>query len=114
VSAAFQDLCRKYDYVARMGGDEFVFVFSSMPPKTAEARLAKLAGVVNEIGREVCGEQALSASFGTAGYPVDGAVPEELLAEADRRMYQSKRWRKVTAHNIGEFQHLRALSQAVH
>ena len=37
---------------------------------------------------------ALSMSVGVANYPDDGADAEDLLAEADRRMYKSKRLRK--------------------
>jgi diguanylate cyclase (GGDEF)-like protein len=102
VASAFVSRCRKYDYVARMGGDEFVLVFPNVKLDVAEAKLRELTSVVADIGREVCGHEALSASFGVAIYPADGLEAEELLAEADRRMYQAKRWRKVTAHNSDE------------
>ena len=42
----------------------------------------------------VCGENLLSASVGVASWPDDGAHSEELLAEADRRMYADKNSRK--------------------
>jgi len=38
-------------------------------------------------GREVCGEDLLSISVGTAFFCEDGMDAEQLLAEADRRMY---------------------------
>jgi diguanylate cyclase (GGDEF)-like protein len=114
VSAAFQENCRKYDYVARVGGDEFVFIFSGVTPDAAQSKLQQLSTAVRDIGREVCRQEILSASFGTAIYPTDGVEGEELLAEADRRMYQAKRWRKVTAHNIGQIEGLQPLSRAVH
>lgn len=113
VAAAFQDRCRKYDYVARMGGDEFVLIFSNLTPVTTEARIRELATIVQEIGRRICKQELLSASFGTAFYPTHGTVAEELLAEADRQMYQAKRWRKVTAHNAGELDRQQVLSQAI-
>jgi GGDEF domain-containing protein len=36
-------------------------------------------------------------SVGVATYPDDGSDAEDLLAEADRRMYKSKRLRKKSA-----------------
>ncbi len=113
VSAAFRRHCRKYDYVARMGGDEFVFVFYSMSPETARIRMRELEAEVREVGHAVCQQEVLSASFGLAVYPADGAEAEELLAEADRRMYQVKRWRKVTAHTAGELNNMDSLSRVV-
>jgi GGDEF domain-containing protein len=40
-----------------------------------------------EAGREVCGEDILSISVGVAFFSEDGTDAEQLLAEADRRMY---------------------------
>ena len=36
----------------------------------------------------------LGGSVGGALYPLDGAEPGTLLARADLRMYEAKRWRK--------------------
>jgi GGDEF domain-containing protein len=38
----------------------------------------------------VCGKDLLSSSVGAAVYPRDGSDAEQLLAEADRRMYAAK------------------------
>ncbi len=40
------------------------------------------------------GENVISASVGVASWPDDGVNGEELLAEADRRMYADKNSRK--------------------
>ena len=50
-------------------------------------RLNQLAA---EIGRQICGEDLLGLSVGTAFCPEDGIDAERLLAEADRRMYSMK------------------------
>jgi GGDEF domain-containing protein len=42
-------------------------------------------------GYEVCGAGSLSLSAGAAFYPQDGETAEQLLAEADRKMYAAKR-----------------------
>jgi diguanylate cyclase (GGDEF)-like protein len=85
-----QGSCREYDYIARMGGDEFVVVAPGLSASAAEARGRSLNDHAREAGREVCGEDWLSLSVGYAICPQDGVDAEKLLAEADRRMYLQK------------------------
>jgi diguanylate cyclase (GGDEF)-like protein/putative nucleotidyltransferase with HDIG domain len=85
-----RDVCREYDYAARMGGDEFVIVAPNMPPSSVGERALLLSALAQEAGREVCGKDILSLSLGAAFYPQDGSDTEQLLAEADRRMYAAK------------------------
>ena len=87
---SLQGSCREYDYVARMGGDEFVLVAPGLSPSAAQIRGICLNELANLAGREICGEDLLSVSVGCAFYPEDGADAEKLLAEADRRMYLQK------------------------
>jgi diguanylate cyclase (GGDEF)-like protein/putative nucleotidyltransferase with HDIG domain len=88
---SLQGSCRDYDYVARMGGDEFVIVAPGLSRAAAEARAVCLSELARAAAHEVCGEDALSLSMGCAIYPQDGTDAEGLLAEADRRMYMDKR-----------------------
>jgi diguanylate cyclase (GGDEF)-like protein/putative nucleotidyltransferase with HDIG domain len=89
-SETLQGSCREYDYVARMGGDEFVIVAPGLSASAAEARGICLSELAGSAGREVCGVEWLSLSVGCAIYPEDGVDAEKLLAEADRRMYIQK------------------------
>jgi GGDEF domain-containing protein len=50
--------------------------------------------VAKKAGDSTPEPSALSMSVGVAFYPEDGKDAEGLLAEADRRMYKSKRLRK--------------------
>jgi len=87
---ALKDSCREYDYVARMGGDEFVVVAPGLPADVATKKADQLRALAKQAGVEVCAEDILSLSVGQAVYPGDGQDAEELLAEADRRMYMEK------------------------
>ncbi len=85
-----REICREYDYTARMGGDEFVVVAPNMSPGSIKERTVLLNALAQRAGREVCGKDILSLSLGVAFYPQDGLDAEQLLAEADRRMYAAK------------------------
>ena len=92
-----QGACREYDYVARMGGDEFVVVLPDYRPEAVEAKAMRLKQVTEEAGLDACAEDLLSVSVGAAFYPEDGMDAEQLLAEADRRMYKAKQVRALRA-----------------
>ena len=89
--------CRGYDYVARMGGDEFVIVIPGLDSEAACNKAAWLDRLANEVGQEVCDDDLMGLSVGIAFCPQDGDDPEQLLAEADRRMYAAKNARRVKA-----------------
>jgi diguanylate cyclase (GGDEF)-like protein/putative nucleotidyltransferase with HDIG domain len=82
--------CRQYDYVARMGGDEFVMVAPNMTQSTVREKAFFLDSLARQAGQQVCGKDLLSLSVGAAFYPQDGEDAEQLLAEADRKMYGEK------------------------
>jgi len=91
VADGLKQNCREYDYVARMGGDEFVIVLPNYPREAVEEKRNLLADVARRAAREVVGEDLVSMSIGEASCPADGTDAEQLLAEADRRMYRVKR-----------------------
>ncbi len=88
-----RETCREYDYVARMGGDEFVVIVPDLSPEAANSKAAQLRELAREAGHEVCGEDLLSLSVGKTVYPHDADDMDTLLAEADRRMYAEKQLR---------------------
>jgi diguanylate cyclase (GGDEF)-like protein/putative nucleotidyltransferase with HDIG domain len=87
---ALKDSCREYDYVARMGGDEFVVIAPGLAVDAAAKKVEQLRPLAQQAGFEVCGEDILSLSVGMAVSPLDGNDAEQLLTEADRRMYLEK------------------------
>ena len=90
IAEAIQSNCRESDYVARMGGDEFVLVLPGFDPGSLDQKVEQLSRLVAAVGREVCGEDVVALSVGAAFYKLDGVDAEQILAEADRRMYKEK------------------------
>jgi diguanylate cyclase (GGDEF)-like protein len=89
-SMRLKEACRGYDYVARMGGDEFVVTAPGLTPEAALEKASRLNQAAIEAGRQTCGRDVISLSVGTAFCPENGFDVEGLLAEADRRMYSVK------------------------
>ncbi len=91
IARGFRDCCGPDDTVARIGGDEFAFLFPAMDASSADAQLEILHLVVERMcaGQQI--ETGLSLSVGSAFYPQDGDGAEELLAKAERRLEIDRR-----------------------
>ncbi|HEX3743715.1 MAG TPA: HD domain-containing phosphohydrolase [Bryobacteraceae bacterium] len=95
VGNALRESCREYDYVARMGGDEFVLILPASDRDSMQQRIEELREIGGAAGCAVTGMQMMTMSIGEAFYPQDGADAEQLLAVADRRMYRAKQRTRV-------------------
>jgi len=87
---SLKETSREYDYVARMGGDEFVVIAPGLTPEAAARKAEQMRELAQQAGKEVCNEDILSLSVGKAVYPEDGMDAEKILSEADKRMYLQK------------------------
>ncbi len=94
IAHGLRERCDASDYVARLGGDEFVLLVPGGHADTLEPRIQAMRSVVAEADVLTAEPCALSLSVGVAIYPDDGTDAEELLSEADRRMYKGKRLRR--------------------
>jgi diguanylate cyclase (GGDEF)-like protein/putative nucleotidyltransferase with HDIG domain len=90
IARNFRTVCREYDLVGRLGGDEFILVLPEFTTATVNELVPRIELAVVEAGRVVCGKKVVTASVGAAFYPQDGVTAEELLSEADRAMYEAK------------------------
>ena len=90
IARNFRTVCREFDLVGRLGGDEFILVLPEFTTTTVKELLPRVELAVEEAGRVVCGKKVVTASVGAAFYPQDGVTAEELLSEADRAMYEAK------------------------
>ncbi len=83
---------RSSDTVARLGGDEFVVLAAIGPEEDAEMLTQRLAEKFNAINRSGTRPYNLSVSVGVALFDDEGTHSiEELVAKADRAMYEDKR-----------------------
>jgi two-component system cell cycle response regulator len=80
------------DRLVRYGGDEFIAI---LPRQSKQEALAKVERIKDAItARRFLHKERinarLTASFGLAAFPDDARDKHELLAEADRRLFESK------------------------
>ena len=83
---------RETDTVARIGGDEFVIILSSLPERDIARRIA--GSLVEAIARPLTIDDVqveVSVSIGISLYPDNGVTAEELIRSADKAMYCIKR-----------------------
>ena len=85
---------------ARYGGDEFAFAF--LDEKNLVPQLEGIRDRIETVARQICGpkEYLLSASLGASSCPVDDCLSlDQVMAEADRALYEDKRIRKAGKEN---------------
>jgi diguanylate cyclase (GGDEF)-like protein len=91
VAARLRRDLRKSDFVARVGGDEFLVLTDLLDdPSQSYSVARKIAGCLAEPFRIKGHEVNVGVSVGIATYP-EVEQPDELIACADHAMYQSKR-----------------------
>ncbi len=91
-------LFRASDTVARLGGDEFAVILDGFDNRAdIDARCAKLLAELTRpftLQLNTSIEAQVGASLGVAAFPDDATDAEQLIRQADARMYSTKLSRK--------------------
>jgi diguanylate cyclase (GGDEF)-like protein/PAS domain S-box-containing protein len=91
VAERLHNLLRETDTLARMGGDEFMYILPEVENSEDVNRIAEK--VLDAIRKPFLLDgqlQSITASIGTAMYPNDGKDAETLMKNADLAMYFAK------------------------
>lgn len=87
---------RQSDSVSRIGGDEFVVILNGAKEADAEIVASRLQKNIDDFNRVLNRGYKLSMSVGIALYnPEDPASVDELLSQADKSMYEQKRYKQI-------------------
>ena len=82
---------RAEDFMARMGGDEFIIIVFGLKDSLGAGKVAeKLIDAVNSKYNLGGQEFNVTISIGVACYPLDGKNQQALLKNADIAMYKAK------------------------
>ena len=93
IASLLRHTVRRSDIVERYGGEEFVLV---LPDTSAEAAVEKVEAIRSALEQTAIrlpreqGTGALTISAGVATFPADGVTSDELLDEADARLFKAK------------------------
>jgi diguanylate cyclase (GGDEF)-like protein len=83
---------RDSDIIARLGGDEFVILFSELPAIDIETLKKRLKANLDSYNSKSTKSYKLSLSMGISRFDPDmPKTLDELLAEADKLMYEMKK-----------------------
>jgi diguanylate cyclase (GGDEF)-like protein len=81
---------RTHDVVGRIGGDELAVVLVEQSTPGAEAMARRVLQQVPEHRAALGLRTSWNVTIGTASFPDDGDALDELLAAADRRLYEQR------------------------
>ncbi|RJX32803.1 MAG: diguanylate cyclase [Oxalobacter sp.] len=95
---AVTGLIRTSDFAARLGGDEFLIILPNCPLRGAQKIVDNLEHFMNSLNDGTPHQAVYSISCGIAEYAADRhATPDDLIAEADEKMYRVKQEKKMRA-----------------
>jgi diguanylate cyclase (GGDEF)-like protein len=91
VAEVIRETCRRQDFAARIGGDEFAVLLSDCLPEAAQNVAQKIVHAIAAIRFEWDGKgYAIGASAGIAEIHAGATDPVELMSEADAACYVAK------------------------
>lgn len=94
VANVLRRVVRSTDCVARYGGDEFVVILKDADRSGAQVVINRMREMLRDEALPFAPGAEVTVSVGVAMFADDGVSSEELLAAADRAMYEDKRAHK--------------------
>ncbi len=88
---------RAHDVVGRLGGDEFGVLLAEQTTEEAAQVTERISDQVTVTRAELAFAAHWDLTVGTASFPQDGTTIDELLAAADRRLYEKRGIELATA-----------------
>lgn len=88
-----KDRSRKMDHVCRYGGEEFMMIMPQAEKKEAfqiAERLRETIKISPFSHEEILPSKHLTVSIGLATFPENASTPSELIAAADKALYEAK------------------------
>ncbi|HTB21000.1 MAG TPA: HD domain-containing phosphohydrolase [Bryobacteraceae bacterium] len=96
---------RSIDYVARVGGDEFVLLLASARPEELAGKIESLDHLVAHACRGLCGEESSGLAVGVACFPENGSDAESLMAFAEQALAHAKEVRRASRSIVLQLEH---------
>jgi diguanylate cyclase (GGDEF)-like protein/PAS domain S-box-containing protein len=96
ISHILKETFRESDIIARIGGDEFVILGMKSYENLPEKLYSRSEKALNDFHLQGNRSYSLSMSLGMVSFdPQNPCSMDDLLAQADRRMYENKQKRKI-------------------
>lgn len=91
IAFIIKDSIRSVDEVSRMGGDEFLIIFPGCSSESAESVITRIKNIMKDHDSKSGKPFKLEFSYGIVQFEDNGRMGiDELLKEADKRMYMNK------------------------
>jgi diguanylate cyclase (GGDEF)-like protein/putative nucleotidyltransferase with HDIG domain len=105
VAGILRDHSRTVDYVARVGGDEFVLLLAAARPEDLAGKIEALDRLVANACRGLCGEESSGLAVGVACFPENGADAESLMTFAAQALAGAKEARRASRNVVLQLEH---------
>jgi diguanylate cyclase (GGDEF)-like protein len=90
VAVLLSQSARTHDLVGRMGGDELVVLLAEQAAPGAAAMTRRIRAKVPSHRAALGLNTSWDVTIGTASFPADGDTLDDLIAVADRRLYEQR------------------------
>jgi diguanylate cyclase (GGDEF)-like protein len=90
VASVLGESARAHDLVGRLGGDEFALLLPEQSGQNVGSVIERIGEHLHEARDELGFHSYWGLTIGAASFPADGETFDELLAIADRRLYEKR------------------------